>query len=89
MKKLVIAVIIAVMLTAAFAVPVFADKPADPGGFGTAMAFHNAQGSPGPGASNEIYDAKFDNVNGFKNLGELVKFALGGEEWGIPPGHTP
>jgi hypothetical protein len=53
-KRLLIVVVIAVMLTAAFAVPVFADKPADPGGFGTAMAFHNAQGSLGPGASYEI-----------------------------------
>jgi hypothetical protein len=87
-KRLLIVVVIAVMLTAAFAVPVFADKPADPGGFGTAMAFHNAQGSLGPGASYEIQMAKDVYVNGFKNLGQVAKWFLW-EDWGIPPGHTP
>jgi hypothetical protein len=83
MKKCLIALIISVVTILAFSIPVFADKPDPPGGFGNYIAETVAQSGDGPGAAEEIVP-----VAQSINLGQFIKGSVL-DEFDIPAKHEP
>ena len=85
MKKLAIVLLVALTLTAMFAVPVLADQPEEPGLFGKAVSSEAQKGEKG--FSGMVHIGQQDADSRGITYGNLIKLAH--EFVGIPPGHTP
>lgn len=84
-RKLFIAVVAAVVLSLVLAIPVFADQPDTPGGFGLDVG---ATAQSDGGFSETIHFSQ-EIVDGMGiTLGQgIVEYGLA--PWGIPPRHAP
>ena len=85
--KVLVAIMLTVVLLVAFAVPVFADQPENPGFFGE-MHRESAQNEDGPGVSPEVHQGQADANQDGTNLGQAIKFVKT-LYCGIPPKHSP
>jgi hypothetical protein len=91
-KKLLVATTFAVAVLVAFAAPVLADPPDDPGSFGRQVkeaAQNVVGGAVGPGASPEINVGKALAEDAGMPFGKFLHFFAHDVPHGIPPKHTP
>ncbi len=85
MKKFIVVLLVALTLTAMFAVPVLADQPEEPGLFGKAVSSEAQNGEKGFSGTVHVLQEDADSQG--ITFGNLMKSAH--EFLGIPPGHTP
>jgi hypothetical protein len=84
-KRIIIPVVVAMLLTLGIPLPVFADQPEVPGEMGKNVSDSAKDG----GVADNVSELKdLAEYVGLKNLGQVIKWGL---DWdcGIPPKHEP